>query len=166
MQHTAFVVDRDNMRTLGAWVLLIIGVGGGLLLASAPWVHPALIVVLLVLAATALGAARASGRWGWLAFGLALVLLGLARGVSAEQAAEEIVDADRRGLAPRTRSLTVEAASTPGPTCRIHARTARGARVLVALPAQACPLWWGERVAVLSDDLHTDSARSLSLIHI
>lgn len=148
------------MRTLGAWVLLIIGVGGGLLLASAPWVRPALIVVLMVLAATALGAARAPSRWGWLAFGLALVLLGLARGASAEQAAEEIVDADRRGLAPRTRSLTVEAASTPGPTCRIHARTARGARVLVALPAQACPLWWGERVAVLSDDLHTDSARS------
>jgi len=147
------------MRTLGAWVLVISGVGGGLLLASAPWLHPAWIVVLLGLAATALGLARVAHRWGWLAFGVALVLLGLARGASAELATEEIVDADRRGLAPRTRSLTVEAASTPGPTCRVEARTARGAWVVLALPAEACPLWWGERIAVLSTDLHTDSAR-------
>ena len=159
LQRLAFAVDRENMRTLGAWVLMIGGVGGGLLLASATWLHPAWIVVLLVLAAAALGVARVAERWGGLAFGVALVLLGLARGASGELAAEEIVDADRRGLAPRTRSLTVEAASTPGPTCRVRARTARGARVALALPAEACPLWWGERIAVLSADLHTDSAR-------
>lgn len=148
------------MRTLGAWVLVISGVGGGLLLASTPWLHPAWIAVLLLFAGTALAVARIPHRWGRLGFGVALVLLGLARGASAALAAEEIVDADRRGLAPRTRSLTVEGASTPGPTCRVEARTARGASVVLALPAEACPLWWGERIAVLSTDLHTDSARS------
>lgn len=146
------------MRTLGAWVLVIGGVGGGLLLASAPWLLPAWIVVLLGLAATGLGVARTSHRWGGLAFGFALVVLSLARGASTGLVAGEIVDADRRGQALRTRSLTVDAASTPGPTCRIDARTASGARVEVALPSVACPLWWGERVAVLSTDLHTDAA--------
>ncbi len=148
------------MRTLGAWVLISGGVGCGLMLASAPWLHPALIVVLLVLAGSALGLARLPRRPGRVGFGFALALLALARGLSAERAAEEIVDADRRGLAPRTRSLTVETASTPGPTCRVEARTARGARVALALPADACPLWWGERVAVLSSELHTDAART------
>ncbi|MBV1857804.1 MAG: ComEC/Rec2 family competence protein, partial [Nannocystaceae bacterium] len=143
-----------------AWVLVMSGVAGGLLLGSASPLPAGWIVVLLALAATALAGARIAHRWGGLVFGLALVLLGLARGASAEQAAQEIVVADRRGLAPRTRSLTVDAASTPGPTCRVVARTARGTQVVLALPADACPLWWGERVAVLSADLHTDSART------
>ncbi|MGH1345407.1 MAG: ComEC/Rec2 family competence protein [Nannocystales bacterium] len=148
------------MRTLWAWVLVISGVGGGLALGSAPWLHPAWIGVFLALAATALGVARVAQGWGWVAFGLALVLLALTRGASVGLRAEEIVEADRRGLAERTRSLTVESASTPGPTCRVDARTARGTPVTLALPLDLCPLWWGERVAVLSADLHTDSARS------
>lgn len=156
------------MRSLGSWLLVIAGVALGFWIASptsgppgrAPDLHPEWIAVFLASAAAALGIASRRGKRCHLWFAAALAFLGLARGVAAPS--PSAIEADRRGSplhTGHTRLLRVEGASTPGPRCRVHTRTARGSEVELALPPDACPLWWGSRVRVPAKDLHTDAAR-------
>lgn len=153
------------MRSLGLWLLVIASVTLGFWIASPTSEASALvssprvewIALFLASAAVALGIAARRGKGGHLWFAAALGLLGFARGASTP--APPSVEADRRGPPTHTRVLRVEGASTPGPRCRVHTRTARGVEVEVALPARACPLWWGRAVRVRTEELHTDTAR-------
>lgn len=168
MQRSCLTVDPFGMRSLGSWLLVITGVALGFWIASptsdtpgrAPDLHPEWIAVFLASAAAALGIASRQGKRCHLWFAAALGLLGLARGVGAPLPTP--IEADRRGSplhTGQTRLLRVEGASTPGPRCRVQTRTARGSEVELALPPDACPLWWGLQLRVPSEDLHTDAAR-------
>ena len=154
MQRMRISVDQVHVQSLGMWLVVITGVGLGLGIGSplTEW-----IVVPVTLAAVGLGLAARGGRRRRLVFGVSLALLGLARGASIRPSSP--VEADRRGFPPPTRLVFVEGASTPGPHCRVSARTARGIPVELALPSEACPLWWGVSVLVPSEDLYTDAAR-------
>lgn len=158
LQRRGEVVDPSDMRTFGAWALVVTGVAVGLLAASwfAQWPTS---VALLVLAAGVALAVSVPGRRSR-GFGLALVLLGLVRGVTAQVAGTQVLEADRRGQALVVRVVTVVEASTPGPRCRVRAETARGQVVPLAMPPEVCPLAWGDRVALPSTDLHTDTAHA------
>ncbi len=168
MQRSRLAVDPVGMRSLGSWLLVIAGVALGVWLVSPTFGNPARapdlraewIAASLASAAAALGIASRRGKRCHLWFAAAVGLVGLARGGAAP--VPTAVEADRRGTPLRagpTRLLRVEGASTPGPRCRVHARTARGSEVELALPAEACPLWWGLQLRVPSEDLHTDAAR-------
>lgn len=160
------MVDPVGMRSLGMWLLVIAGVTLGFQIASPTSGTPRLVAAGIVLfvgsSAVALGIASRRGKGCHLWFAAALGLLAVARGASAPLPIE--VEADRRGAPAPTRALRIEGASIPGPGCRVSARTARagasgGSAVELRLPADMCPLWWGQEIRVPSGDLHTDSAR-------
>ena len=157
MQHARLVVYQGSVQSLGMWLVVITGVGvgfsSGIGSAAGEW-----ILVPITLATVGLVASARGGKRHRITFGFALGLLGLARGASVGPAAT--VEADRRGAPPTARLVEVRGASTPGPQCRVSARTARGAEVELALPSEACPLWWGTRLLVPTADLHTDAARA------
>lgn len=155
MQHAAAVVDRWGMRSLAVWLVVIAGVGVGWAstLPSAAWVPLA-----MALAGLGLCLSLVPGRARAAAFAGGIACLALARGATAQRSSTIV--ADRRGMPGITREVRVEAASTPGPRCVVTARTARGSPVELALPADACPLGWGDRLLVPSADLHTDAAHA------
>lgn len=166
MQRRGLRVDLIGMRILGLWLLVIAGVALGFQIASptsanaeaAATFDPRWVGVFLTSTALALGIASRRGKGCHLWFASALALLGLARGMSSASDPAP-TEADRRGRASHTRLLSIEGASTPGPRCRVSARTARGGQVELALPADACPLWWGDLIRVPSEALHTDAGR-------
>ncbi len=151
--------DPCTVRTLGAWLLLVSGLVVGVLAStrSGSAVVPLGIVTVLCGGALVVAAGLRPLRAG--ALGLAVVLLGLARGLFSGAPPPDRIEAAGRGQAPRLRDLEVVSASTPGPRCRVWVLPNRGPQLEVALPSTLCPLWAGERVAVLAESLHTDAGR-------
>lgn len=124
-----------------------------------------MVVLVVVLGGLGLVFAVPGGRTPAGVFAAAVLLLGLARGAT-QQLAESPgppLEADRRGMPGLLREVTVTAAATPGPRCRVSVVTARGQAAELALPPTACPLARGDRLAVRSAELHTDAARAQPL---
>jgi len=148
------------MRSLGTWLLVIAGIGAGTAFLSTSAHTPALVVAALGFAFVALAGSAWPSRGAWPIFCALVVALAFARAVSHGQAQTLAPTADRRGPASATREVEILSASTPGPRCHVRARTSRGDDVDLSLPAGACPLWRGQSVRVLSEDLHTDAGRA------